>query len=89
MSDHTLHEDPEKEERLSSRPVSPDLEKEKGHTLVHTDTAEPDSLHAPVEAVNTREDGTEYPTGVKLGLIALALCLSVFLVALGMDIFWF
>jgi len=31
----------------------------------------------------TREDGTEYPTGVKLSLIILALCLSVFLMALG------
>ncbi|KAI0137054.1 putative efflux pump [Xylariales sp. AK1849] len=32
--------------------------------------------------VQTREDGTEYPTGLKLGLISLALCLSVFLMAL-------
>jgi hypothetical protein len=32
----------------------------------------------------TREDGTEYPSGMKLGLITLALCLSVFLMALGM-----
>jgi hypothetical protein len=37
------------------------------------------SLHA----VQTREDGTEYPTGTKLFLITLALCLAVFLVALG------
>ncbi|CAL3964112.1 unnamed protein product [Diplocarpon coronariae] len=30
--------------------------------------------------INTSQDGTEYPTGVKLGLISLALCLSVFLI---------
>ena len=36
-----------------------------------------------IKTVPTRDDGTEYPTGVKLGLISLALCLSVFLMALG------
>ncbi|ORY66156.1 major facilitator superfamily domain-containing protein [Pseudomassariella vexata] len=36
--------------------------------------------------VETREDGTEYPTGLKLGLITLALCLSVFLMALDNSI---
>ncbi|KAI0021659.1 putative efflux pump [Xylariomycetidae sp. FL0641] len=40
----------------------------------------------PVRPSQTREDGTEYPTGVKLGLITLALCLSVFLVALDNSI---
>ncbi|KAJ5293876.1 hypothetical protein N7508_008697 [Penicillium antarcticum] len=85
MSDHARHEDPEKDERLSDRAVSPVLETEKVHALVHTATAA-DSLHPPAEAVNTREDGTEYPTGVKLALIALALCLSVFLVALDNSI---
>ena len=34
------------------------------------------------EAVQRREDGAEYPRGVKLSLIVLALCLAVFLVAL-------
>lgn len=37
---------------------------------------------SPVGTVK-REDGIEYPTGIKLGLIVLALCLSVFLMALG------
>jgi hypothetical protein len=32
--------------------------------------------------VMTSGEGIEYPTGVKLGLISLALCLSVFLMAL-------
>ncbi len=38
-----------------------------------------------VEKINTRAEGTEYPTGIKLGLISLALCLSVFLMALVRD----
>lgn len=56
---------------------------EKTHALVHTATAEPDN-EPSLKATTTREDGTEYPTGPKLTLIVLALCLSVFLVALGM-----
>ncbi|CZS94684.1 probable DHA14-like major facilitator; ABC transporter [Rhynchosporium graminicola] len=36
--------------------------------------------------INTSQDGAEYPTGVKLGLISLALCLSVFLIALDNTI---
>jgi hypothetical protein len=39
----------------------------------------------PLEPTATREDGTEYPTGLTLGLIVLALCLSVFTMALGMH----
>ncbi|KAK0724214.1 major facilitator superfamily-domain-containing protein [Lasiosphaeris hirsuta] len=39
-----------------------------------------------IAQVATREDGTEYPTGTKLGLIVLALCLSVFLMALDNSI---
>lgn len=35
-----------------------------------------------VEKINTSAEGVEYPTGLKLGLISLALCLSVFLIAL-------
>jgi len=40
----------------------------------------------PVHRIRTREDGTEYPTGMKLVLISLALCLSVFLMALDNSI---
>ena len=32
--------------------------------------------------IMTSGEGVEYPTGVRLGLISLALCLSVFLMAL-------
>ncbi|KAG4426677.1 hypothetical protein IFR04_000108 [Cadophora malorum] len=36
--------------------------------------------------INTSQDGVEYPTGLKLGLISLALCLSVLLIALDNTI---
>ncbi|RJE23678.1 MFS toxin efflux pump [Aspergillus sclerotialis] len=36
--------------------------------------------HPPVETAK-REDGTEYPTGIKLGLIVLALCLNNSIIA--------
>jgi hypothetical protein len=37
----------------------------------------------PVDGVETTGPEQEYPTGVKLGLITLALCLAVFVMALG------
>jgi hypothetical protein len=37
---------------------------------------------ADLSKIKTSETGMEYPHGVKLGLITLALCLSVFLMAL-------
>ncbi|KAI0378099.1 putative efflux pump [Hypomontagnella monticulosa] len=46
------------------------------HSTAHSRNGE------PMHQIQTREDGTEYPTGLKLGLITLALCLSVFLMAL-------
>ena len=36
--------------------------------------------------IMTSEEGTEYPTGMKLNLVSLALCLSVFLMALDNTI---
>jgi hypothetical protein len=39
-----------------------------------------------LQKIQTRQDGTEYPKGLKLGLISLALCLSVFLMALDNSI---
>ncbi|KUJ22299.1 putative HC-toxin efflux carrier [Mollisia scopiformis] len=41
---------------------------------------------AELEKINTSAEGSEYPTGVTLGLISLALCLSVFLMALDNTI---
>ncbi|KAI1382026.1 putative efflux pump [Hypoxylon crocopeplum] len=54
---------------------------EKPSELVRHTTAQ--SRHGDsIRQIQTREDGTEYPDGLKLGLITLALCLSVFLMAL-------
>ncbi len=39
-----------------------------------------------IKKTTTREDGSEYPTGARLGLIMLALCLAVFLMALDNSI---
>lgn len=39
-----------------------------------------------VQRTTTREDGTDYPQGIKLGFITLALCLCVFLMALDNSI---
>ncbi|PVH88509.1 putative HC-toxin efflux carrier [Cadophora sp. DSE1049] len=41
---------------------------------------------AELARINTSQDGVEYPTGLKLGLISLALCLSVLLIALDNTI---
>lgn len=68
---------------------STSLPEDKTNTLVQTATAEPDNEHPSIKATTTREDGTEYPKGPKLALIALALCLSVFLVALGISCLFF
>lgn len=39
-----------------------------------------------LERIDTRPDGSEYPSGLKLYLITLALCLGVFLMALDNSI---
>ncbi|KAI9819043.1 MAG: MFS sugar transporter [Thelocarpon impressellum] len=41
---------------------------------------------AGIDGQSIAEDGVSYPKGIKLGLITLALCLSVFLVALDQTI---
>ncbi|KAI1099136.1 putative efflux pump [Jackrogersella minutella] len=63
--------------------VNPNQEKTQDlgrHTTAQSRHGE--SMHQ----IQTREDGTEYPTGAKLGLITLALALSVFLMALDNSI---
>jgi hypothetical protein len=50
-----------------------------GLRKVHSTTKD---VQDEITRVMTSGEGVEYPTGVKLGLISLALCLSVFLMAL-------
>ncbi|KAJ4400533.1 MFS sugar transporter [Neurospora sp. IMI 360204] len=61
---------------------STDPEKEQSHTLSQQKSNATHKSHAST----IREDGVEYPTGLKLGLITIALCLSVFLMALDNSI---
>jgi hypothetical protein len=75
------------EARPSTEPTPQDAEAteaEKQNNLAKHATAA-SAAGQSIRATATREDGSEYPTGVKLGLITLALCLSVFLMALGMS----
>lgn len=51
------------------------------HTLSRVATAA-----SELRRTETRQDGTEYPGGVKLALITVALCLAVFLMALDNSI---
>lgn len=70
----------EKAERQGSRSPSPipSIRNDEKETAVATG--------AELHKVSTSAEGVEYPTGVKLGLISLALCLSVFLMALDNTI---
>lgn len=52
--------------------------------IVNSATIETEVECPPVNLTPTH-DRVEYPTGPKLALISLALCLAVFLVALGMS----
>ncbi|KAH9902351.1 putative efflux pump [Xylariomycetidae sp. FL2044] len=79
----------------TARPVADTVEKEEERTDALADAltdaltkqATARSKHGDeLRPVQTREDGTEYPTGAKLALITLALCLSVFLMALDNSI---
>ncbi|KAK0712952.1 major facilitator superfamily-domain-containing protein [Lasiosphaeria miniovina] len=60
-------------------------ETEKTDEITRQATATSNTGHA-LKTTPTREDGTEYPSGMKFTLIFLALCLSVFLVALDNSI---
>lgn len=63
-------------EPTSSRPVSGDQH----HDLKKVMSAK--QAQEELNRVMTSGEGIEYPTGAKLGLITMALCLSVFLMAL-------
>ncbi|KAF7166397.1 hypothetical protein CNMCM5623_000085 [Aspergillus felis] len=58
--------------------------KKNGHNLGQVVSAK-EKLVEPSKVMTTGE-GVEYPTGIKLGLVTLALCLSVFLMALDNTI---
>ncbi|KAK0667512.1 putative efflux system protein [Cercophora samala] len=57
-----------------------------GSILAKHPTAVSQAGSKKLEPSKTREDGEEYPTGIKLAAIVTALCLSVFLMALDNSI---
>lgn len=61
---------------------STDPEKENANELTQKKSNATQKSHA----TTVREDGVEYPTGLKLGMITMALCLAVFLMALDNSI---
>ncbi|KAI3323478.1 MFS general substrate transporter [Xylariaceae sp. AK1471] len=60
-------------------------ETEKAESLAKIQTARTQNGDQ-LQQIATRDDGSEYPSGVKLTLISVALCLSVFLIALDNSI---
>lgn len=60
-------------------------EKDRPNDLARRATAASQGGHS-IKATTTRDDGSEYPSGLKLVLINLALCLAVFLMALDNSI---
>ncbi|KAH8815363.1 DHA14-like major facilitator [Xylogone sp. PMI_703] len=60
--------------------VMSNLSEEKEHSNASV------KAEAELEKIRTSDEGTEYPTGAKMNLISLALCLSVFLTALDNSI---
>lgn len=71
----------EQVEQSEANPQQQTGDDEKHHDLTQQRTAASQGEHS-LRPTTTREDGTEYPSGMKLGLINLALCLAVFLMAL-------
>lgn len=80
----------EKPAETSSAAENPSPEPKKVHEkqtpLSRKQTAASNAGSNALDQIRTREDGEEYPVGMKLALIVLALCLSVFVMALGMII---
>lgn len=81
------------DEALSGRSITTpievdraEVENEKQNDLAKAPTATSNAGGKSLQPTPTREDGSEYPSGLRLGLISLALCLSVFLMALDNSI---
>ena len=64
-------------ERVDEQPTESNNYKEELHT-----EAEKSEIGHDLKQIQTSESGIEYPSGLRLNLISLALCLSVFLMAL-------
>jgi hypothetical protein len=81
QSGSSLHSSSSSIRESGEQPGRDVVEKEKAESLAKIQTARTQNGD-PLQPTETREDGSEYPSGVKLVLISVALCLSVFLIAL-------
>lgn len=70
---------------ISSSSDSPPQTKDENHDLKRVKSVK--EAQEELNRVMTSGEGIEYPTGLRLGLISLALCLSVFLMALVWYLF--
>jgi len=76
----------EESSRRGSRSPSPAPTKEKHGESELKKVASAKEAQVELNRIMTSGEGVEYPTGMKLGLISMALCLSVFLMALDNSI---
>ena len=76
----------EQSTRDATRSPTPDPSVRAEEALELNKVASAKDAQAELTKIMTSGEGVEYPTGVKLNLISLALCLSVFLMALDNTI---
>jgi hypothetical protein len=78
-AENSVREGSQTPEPTASNANASRVSTDSGLRRVHSTTKD---VQDEITRVMTSGEGVEYPTGVKLGLISLALCLSVFLIAL-------
>jgi hypothetical protein len=76
----STHENQREEEAAAAASSTPDSYAQEKAGLEEVKVSAEDG--SDLKKIRTSDSNVEYPTGVKLGLISLALCLSVFLMAL-------
>ena len=84
LSEKTLEAEQSTREATRSPTPAPSVKAEEAPELKKVMSAK--EAQAELTKIMTSGEGVEYPTGVKLNLISLALCLSVFLMALDNTI---
>ncbi len=73
-------------EQEQQRQQQTENEKSRDGQLARAPTSASHAGGQSIRPTTTREDGSEYPTGARLAIISVALCLSVFLMALDNSI---
>jgi hypothetical protein len=84
LTEKTLEAEQSTREATRSPTPAPSVRAEEAPGLKKVSSVK--EAQAELTKIMTSGEGVEYPTGVKLNLISLALCLSVFLMALDNTI---